>query len=178
MNASALRVGVDESPAPPLCCEVPGTPDFRGFEVDLLESIAGRLGLCLQGESLGWEPALERLLDARLDMLCRAVTITSERSRVVGSATRTSKPRPYLALGVGNVAAVVDHATIASHFVQQVEGLRMTDALEGSRLSYGMVFAPSNVRLRQAVNSVLAALRADGTLNRHRDRWLADLNRP
>jgi len=84
MNASELRVGVDESTAPPLCCEVPGTPDFRGFEVDLLESIAGRLGLCLHSESLGWEPALERLLDARLDMLCRAVTITSERSRVVG----------------------------------------------------------------------------------------------
>lgn len=78
-----LRVGVDESPAPPLCFGPPGTAEFRGFEPDLLEAIAGKLGLTLRCERVGWSEALAQLQNDRLDMLCRAVSITPERRRLV-----------------------------------------------------------------------------------------------
>lgn len=82
-RGSVLRVGVDQSPAPPLCFGLPGTAQFRGFEPDLLEAIAGKLGLALRCEVAGWSDALVRLQNGRLDMLCRAVTITPERRRLV-----------------------------------------------------------------------------------------------
>ena len=203
---------------------MPGTPDFRGFEVDLLTSIAGRLGLRPQCESAGWETALERLLDGHLDVLCRAVTITPERRRVVSFSdpyletalvlvlrrdssiqgtgdliglnvgvrratsaeefVRRSCPattvctfddhtESYKALDSGSVAAVVDHETIATHFLQSAEGLKAVPALEGTLLRYGMVIAPTNERLRQAVNRALTELRSDGTWERHHGRWFA-----
>lgn len=79
----ALRVGVDDSPAPPLCFGPPGTSEFRGFEVDLLVAIADKLGLALHCESAGWDDALTQLQASRLDILCRAVAITAARRRLV-----------------------------------------------------------------------------------------------
>ena len=78
-----MRVGTDESPPPPLCFGLPGTPDFSGFEVDLLFSIGAKLGLTLRCQSVPWLVALEDLQHGRLDMLCRAVSITPERRRLV-----------------------------------------------------------------------------------------------
>ena len=42
---SALRVGVDAAPPPPLCYGVPGDPEFKGFEVDLMHALAERAAL-------------------------------------------------------------------------------------------------------------------------------------
>lgn len=221
--ARVLRVGVDESPAPPLCFGIPGTAEFRGFEVDLLTSIASRLGSSLQCESMGWETALERLFTDGLDMLCRGVTITPERSRLVSfsdpyletglvlalrrdssiqgasdliglkvglrratvaeefvrrgcpgatACTFDSHAESFLALSNGKVSAVVDHETIATHFVQSDNRLKVT-AIEGTRLLYGMVFGPANDSMRRAVNNALAQLRSDGTWQNLSDRWLA-----
>jgi polar amino acid transport system substrate-binding protein len=51
--------------------------------VDLLMGIVGRLGVALRCEPAGWDTALAQLQAGRLDMLCRAVTITPERRRLV-----------------------------------------------------------------------------------------------
>lgn len=82
-HCSVLSVGVDQWPAPPLCFGSPGTAGFRGFEVDLLKAIAGKLALSLRCESVAWTEALDQLQHGRLDMLCRAVTITPQRSHFV-----------------------------------------------------------------------------------------------
>ncbi|MGH7332590.1 MAG: ABC transporter substrate-binding protein [Candidatus Rokuibacteriota bacterium] len=80
---SVLTVGVDESPPPPLCFGLPGTPQFRGFEVDLLEALASRLSVELRCRSALWSVALDELRGGRMDMICTAATITAERRRVV-----------------------------------------------------------------------------------------------
>lgn len=82
-EAGVLTVGVDESPPPPLCFGLPDTPDFRGFEVDLLDAIASRLGVALRCRSALWSKAFAELRGGRLDMICTAATITPERCRVV-----------------------------------------------------------------------------------------------
>jgi glutamine transport system substrate-binding protein len=78
-----LVVGVDESPPPPLCFGLPGTPDFRGFEVDLLEALASQLGVTVRCQSALWSVALAELQAGRLDMICTAATITPRRQQVV-----------------------------------------------------------------------------------------------
>jgi polar amino acid transport system substrate-binding protein len=128
-SAGVLSVGVDESPPPPLCFGPPGTPEFRGFEVDLLEAIAGKLGLTLRCESTGWSEGLAQLQDGRLDMLCRAVTITAERQRLVDFSdpyleteltlvvrrdSPIQGPGDLIGLGVG-----LRRATMAEEFVRK-----------------------------------------------------------
>lgn len=83
MDTGVLRVGVDTAPAPPLCFGPIDSPEFCGFEVDLLEAIAAKLGSVLRCEHIEWSAALAGLQDSRLDMLCRAVTITPGRAGLV-----------------------------------------------------------------------------------------------
>lgn len=123
-----LRVGVDDSPAPPLCFGPPGTPEFRGFEVDLLVAVADRLGVALHCEDAGWDRALTQLQAGRLDLLCRAVAITTARHRlvefsdpyletdlsmVVRRDSRIQSPEDLIGVAVG-----VRRATTAEEFVR------------------------------------------------------------
>jgi ABC-type amino acid transport substrate-binding protein len=78
-----LTVGVDESPPPPLCYGLPDSPDFQGFEVDLLKAIAAILGVTLRCKSALWGVALDELQSGRLDMICTAATITPKRRELV-----------------------------------------------------------------------------------------------
>ena len=220
-----LSVGVDELPPPPLCFGPPGTPEFRGFEVDLLEAIAGKLGLALRCESAGWSEALAQLQEGRLDMLCRAVTITPERRRLVEFSdpyleteltlvvrldspirgpgdliglgvgvrratvaeefVRRNSPaalvrtfdghaEPFRALADRAVDAVVDHTEIATFFARTEVGRRVSEALDGTDLQCGMVFAPGNEGMRHAVNQALAELKAEGIWEGFCRRWLSD----
>jgi ABC-type amino acid transport substrate-binding protein len=221
----ALRVGVDESSAPPLCFGPPGTAEFRGFEPDLLGAIAGKLGLTLRCAVVGWSDALVQLQQGQLDMLCRAVTITPERRRLVDFSdpyleteltlvVRRDSPirdpgdliglsvglrratvaeefvrkncpaatvrtfemhaEPYRALADRAVDAVVDHAQLATYFARAEVGLRVSGALEGTKLRCGMVLAPGNEPLRRSVNQALAQLQANGTLEGLRRRWFTE----
>lgn len=76
-----LRVGVDAAPPPPLCLGVPGDSDFKGFEVDLMHTLAARLQRTLTFEASLWTNLLERLHAGELDLVCTAATITPERER-------------------------------------------------------------------------------------------------
>jgi ABC-type amino acid transport substrate-binding protein len=78
---SALRVGVDAAPPPPLCYGVPGDPKFKGFEVDLMHALAERMERPLTFHAWLWTELLERLQADELDLICTAATITPERQR-------------------------------------------------------------------------------------------------
>jgi L-cystine transport system substrate-binding protein len=78
-----LLVGVDHAPPAPLCFGLPGTPDFRGFEIDMLGDIAGRLGVTLRFTSALWSAILADLQAGRIDLICAAATITEERRLTV-----------------------------------------------------------------------------------------------
>jgi ABC-type amino acid transport substrate-binding protein len=78
---SALRVGVDAAPPPPLCYGVPGDPEFKGFEVDLMHALAERMERPLTFHASLWTELLERLQADQLDLICTAATITPERER-------------------------------------------------------------------------------------------------
>jgi polar amino acid transport system substrate-binding protein len=79
VSPGVLTIGVDESPPPPLNFGVPGAPDFRGFEVDLMRELAARLGLEAFFVSALWSRMLDDLREGRVDVVCTAATVTPER---------------------------------------------------------------------------------------------------
>lgn len=83
VSPGVLTIGVDESPPPPLNFGTPGSPDFVGFEVDLTRAIAERLGLQVTYVSELWSRILDDLRQGRLDLICTAATVTTERSTIV-----------------------------------------------------------------------------------------------
>jgi ABC-type amino acid transport substrate-binding protein len=77
----------------------------------------------------------------------------------------------YAALATGGVEAVVDDSPIAAHFSHAVEGLQFAGALPNTDGAYGIMIRKGNVALLDTLNAALAALDADGTMERLRARW-------
>ena len=78
-----LVVGVDEAPPAPMNFGVPGSSDFRGFEVDLTNAIADRLGMDVDYRSALWRVLLTQLSEGIMDIICEAATITPGRRDIV-----------------------------------------------------------------------------------------------
>lgn len=97
-SGTTLLFGVDEAPPAPLNFGLPGTPDFRGFEVDLMHAVAARLGLSPRFRSALWSEILAQLSAHQLDVVCGAATATAERARTVAFS------RPYLHITLALVA--------------------------------------------------------------------------
>ena len=76
-----LVVGIDESPPPPMELGEPGSAEFSGFEVDILEAVAGSLGLALRYRRAVWSQILDELDRGLIDVVCTAATFTPERAR-------------------------------------------------------------------------------------------------
>jgi polar amino acid transport system substrate-binding protein len=74
-------VGLDAAPPPPLQFGPPGTPDFKGLEVDLLAAVAAELEWKVVYEVGLWSALLDRLAEGRVDLLCTAATVTAARAR-------------------------------------------------------------------------------------------------
>jgi polar amino acid transport system substrate-binding protein len=93
-----LLVGIDDAPPVPMQIGSPGSGDFRGFEVSLLEALAGNLGCTLQYRRALWSVLAGELSNGKLDLVCSAATVTAERARQIDFC------RPHLKL---RLAAVV-----------------------------------------------------------------------
>ncbi len=80
---SRLLVGIDDAPPVPMQQGTPESGDFRGYEVDLIEEIARRLGVAVRYRRAPWSIILGELADGRIDAVCSAATVTAERERQV-----------------------------------------------------------------------------------------------
>src|ERR1700674_4950843 len=85
-----------------------------GFEIDLMEEIARRLGLKPVFVNTHWESILKEMQDGRYDCIVGAITITPERERVLAWAV------PYVTT---TLSLVVNHAkTPAIHSLADMKG--------------------------------------------------------
>lgn len=75
-----LRVGSD-IPYPPF--EFGRAPDYRGFDIDVVNEIAKRLDLEAEFVKTPFDPIFRNLAQGRFDMVASATTITPERERTV-----------------------------------------------------------------------------------------------
>lgn len=77
-----LTVGVDAS-APGALHSDPAEAGFQGFEVDLMEAVAARLGLTYRYRGGLWAGLIDELRSGGLDAIVTAATVTEERRRTV-----------------------------------------------------------------------------------------------
>jgi polar amino acid transport system substrate-binding protein len=100
LQPGALLVGIDHAAPVPLQSGTPESGDFRGYEVDLLETLVRRHGVTLAYRRTYWSAIVADLAAGRLDIVCSAATVTPERRATVDFC------RPHLSLTL----AVVSHA--------------------------------------------------------------------
>lgn len=77
----------------------------------------------------------------------------------------------YTRLSLGELDAVVDDSPIAEWFARQVPGLWIAGRLLGTEGQYAVMVRKGDAALRDAVNGVLAELKADGTWESLYRRW-------
>jgi polar amino acid transport system substrate-binding protein len=77
----------------------------------------------------------------------------------------------YEALRAGVVDAWVEDGPIAQWFADRIPGLELAGTIEGTEAHYGIMFRKGNDALRQALDQILAQLKADGTCDRLYERW-------
>jgi polar amino acid transport system substrate-binding protein len=109
LTPGVLTVGIDASPPPPLHMGEPGSPEFSGFEVELMTAIAADLGVGLRYRSVLWRDMLGELEEGRLDVVCTAATVSADR------AARVAFSAPYLDISLalvtrtdGSIRAIED----------------------------------------------------------------------
>jgi glutamine transport system substrate-binding protein len=102
--SEVLTVGIDDSPPPPMEIGEPGEDDFTGYEVDILEAVAGRLGVGLRYRRAVWSQILAELGAGSIDVVCTAATYTEERAREFDYG------RPYLDMALAVVVRADDDA--------------------------------------------------------------------
>jgi polar amino acid transport system substrate-binding protein len=153
LRRGELLVGIDAAPPVPMQIGSPETGDFRGYEVDLLEALAHRLGMTLRYRRAYWSVLVGDLAAGRLDAVCSAATVTPERARTVDFCT------PHLILTLAVVMRTNDLARtgLASRRV----GVRAGTTAEAYVLAHG-AGAPAN---RSESNDALYAALAAGQLD-------------
>lgn len=102
-----LLVGIDDASPVPMQQGSPASGDFRGYEVDLLEALAGRLGAALRYRRAYWSAIVADLAAGRVDAVCSAASVTPERAREVDFC------RPHLDLTLAVVTRAGDPAGTA-----------------------------------------------------------------
>jgi ABC-type amino acid transport substrate-binding protein len=158
MVKGAIIVGVDESPPPPLCVGLPGSPDFRGFEVELVEDLARRLGVCLRWRSAYWRVALDALASGELDAICSAATITPDRCAVVDFSA------PYLECALTVVTRDVVVADVRALDGLRV-GVRVATEAEAFAGGHGQPSAIETFDLNEAAYQALAVGELDAVVD-------------
>lgn len=83
LREGVLVIGVDASAPGPFHSGVPGTPYFKGFDVDLTSEIARLLGLVPQFCEFLWSSIFQAINRHHFDLVCTACTITEERKKLV-----------------------------------------------------------------------------------------------
>ena len=77
-----LIVGVDDA-FPPMTYRDPNTNDIIGFDVDMGEEIAKRIGVILEWQPIEWKGMVQSLKTKKIDMVICGVTITPEREEQI-----------------------------------------------------------------------------------------------
>jgi ABC-type amino acid transport substrate-binding protein len=134
---------------------LPGTPEFRGFEVDLSRAIARELGVEVEYRSALWSVILDELRQARLDVVCSAATITEARRRDVEFSDPYLDIRLVLVTRAGmSIRGVgdLDRRTVGVRSATEAERFARIQA-PGARFEGCSCFLPWIVRSRERLRS-------------------------
>lgn len=123
IELNVLTVGCDAAAPLPLHSDF-NSPNFDGFEVDLMRAVSSHLGLSVKYKSALWSEIIEELKLGRIDAICSAATVTKERENEVDFSD------PYLDF---QLAVVVKHGSSVREFgdlKDKIIGVRVATSAE------------------------------------------------
>lgn len=158
MIPSILIVGLDDAPPIPMQIGAPETGNFRGYEVDLLEEVANRLGAQLCYRRAYWSVIIDELIAGDIDVICSAATITEERCRQADFC------QPHLSLTLA-VVTRDDTADVGTNFAGLRVGLRSGTTAEEFARSHGVSDPAMLCESNDAMYDALAAGSLDAVID-------------
>jgi ABC-type amino acid transport substrate-binding protein len=138
-----------------------GTPEegnFRGYEVDLLEEVARRLGVQLRYRRAFWSVIVDELEAGDIDVICSAATITEERRRQADFCD------PHLDLTLA-VVTHEDTTNIGTGFAGLRVGLRRGTTAEEFARAHGVSEPAMLSESNDEMYGALAAGRLDAVID-------------
>lgn len=91
--SNTLIVGIDDA-FPPMIFHDKNTDKLVGFDIDLGEAIAGKIGVELKWQPSDWKGMVQSLKTKKIDMIVCGMTITDERKKEIAFSD------PYLNAGI------------------------------------------------------------------------------
>ena len=165
--------------------------EFEGIDIETAQAIADKLGLELQIDDMDFDAALLAVQQGKADMVMAGVTVTDERQNVMDFTDSYATGYLYCSddFGDENVVAydngltavqmlnngqvdcvVIDNAP-AKEFIAANPGLKLLDTAYVEE-SYAIGVGKGNTELKDAINTALEELKADGTLQAIVDKYI------
>lgn len=157
LRPGQLLVGIDDASPVPLQIGSPEAGDFRGYEVDLLEALAGRLGVSLAYQRAYWSAIVGDLEAGGLDIVCSAATVTPERRRTVDFC------RPHLSLTLAVVTRDDDPSGVVLE--RRRLGVRAGTTAEAYARAHGGGEPSQRSESNEALYAALAAGQLDAVVD-------------
>lgn len=158
MISSILIVGLDDAPPAPMQIGAPEKGNFRGYEVDLLEEVANRLGVQLRYRRAYWSVIIDELVAGDIDVICSAATVTAARRLQADFCT------PHLSLTLAVVTR--DHTVdVGADFAGLRVGLRGGTTAEEYARSHGVSDPAMLCESNDEMYAALAADRLDAVID-------------
>ena len=161
--------------------------EFEGIDIETAQAIADKLGLELQIDDMDFDAALLAVQQGKADMVMAGVTVTDERQNVMdftdsyatGIQSIIVKEDSDIAsvddlagkkIGTQRDCVVIDNAP-AKEFIAANPGLKLLDTAYVEE-SYAIGIGKGNTELKDAINTALEELKADGTLQAIVDKYI------
>jgi polar amino acid transport system substrate-binding protein len=107
ITEGTLLVGTD-APFPPFEIGRPGSPDFGGYDIDVMNAIAERLGVEAEYENAAFDTIFRDVAQGRFDIVAAATTITPGRERTVDFSDPYYEAQQALLVSTGSEITTVD----------------------------------------------------------------------
>jgi polar amino acid transport system substrate-binding protein len=197
---------------------------IEGFDIDLFNAIAAKVGLEIQYTNVGFDPLLAGMAQGSYDAAISSITITPGRAaqmlfsdpyftagqtitvkkdntsitgqpslvgkklgvqlgttgEILANGISNATVRSYNEIGLafqdllnGQIDAVICDTPIANNYVSKNSTALKTVGAPLSTEDYGIAVAKGNTALLTKINSGLAQIKADGTINQLVTKWLA-----
>ena len=158
IESGILGVGVDTSAPLPLHSD-PNLPDFKGFEVDLMKSVAARVGVSVRYRNALWSKLMDDLLEGRIDMICSAATITEQRKETLDFS------RPYLDIKLAIVVRSGSSIKTLSDMRDRIVGVRIATSAEDFLRANAQVKAISTFDMNTEAYKTLQMGKVDAVID-------------
>lgn len=135
-----MRWGCDISGGAPFAFPSPTDPDrIIGFEVDIAEELARRLGVRAERFSADWLALIDALEADRCDLLINGFEVTAERERVVAFSTPYFRYAQQLVVRAEDRDRFTSRVALAGRPIAVLNGSASVDSLQAAGFPTGLI---------------------------------------